>query len=307
MQQQYSQKHTAIFKPIWMKALFCFCLIATTLTMQAQQKIISLYDGAAPGSENWNWYEKENDKNLFGTKVVYNVSQPTLTAFLPDSAIATGTAIIICPGGAFHTLSINREGTDVAAWLVKKGIACFVLKYRLVYCKTDDPVGELMGKMGKKEFDEDNARLIPLAIADGRKAIEYVKNNASIFGIHPGKIGILGFSAGGTIAASTAFNFTPVNKPDFVAATYPFFPPEMHGAVDKSTPPLFIATATDDILGLAPHSVALYKKWLDNKLPAELHLYSKGGHGFGMEKQNLPSDKWIERFYEWMQVSGWVK
>src|SRR3712207_6133343 len=94
--------------------LFSVCLL------HAQQKVIQLYQGAAPGSESWTWNEAENDNNAWKTKAVYNVSHPTLTVFAPDSAASTGTAVIICPGGAFHALSINSEGYDVANWLVKK-------------------------------------------------------------------------------------------------------------------------------------------------------------------------------------------
>src|SRR5258705_3361794 len=96
--------------------LFCFLLLAGVA--HTQQKVIRLYDGAAPGSEKWNWDEKENDKNMWNTKVVYNVSHPTLTVFTPDVSIANGTAAIICPGGAFFALSINSERFDVANWLV---------------------------------------------------------------------------------------------------------------------------------------------------------------------------------------------
>ncbi|MGZ8558151.1 MAG: GDSL-type esterase/lipase family protein, partial [Chitinophagaceae bacterium] len=92
--------------------------------LSARQKIIQLYDGPAPGSELWNWEEKENDKNLFQTKVVYNVTRPTPSVFLPEASVATGTAVVIAPGGGFQTLSINSEGFDVANWLVKKGVAC---------------------------------------------------------------------------------------------------------------------------------------------------------------------------------------
>src|SRR5262245_6501904 len=93
----------------------------------AQQKTIQLYDGLPPGTESWNWDEMESEKNAFQTKVVYNVTKPSLGVFLPDPAIANGAALIICPGGGFHTLAINNEGNDVANWLVKKGVTCFVL------------------------------------------------------------------------------------------------------------------------------------------------------------------------------------
>ena len=289
------------------KVLFSVSLaLLLTHFAVAQQKTIQLYEGAAPGSESWNWEEKENDKNIFQTKVVYNVTRPSLGVFMPDAADANGAAVIICPGGAFHTLSINSEGNDVATWLVKKGVTCFVLKYRLVQSLTDDPVGEWVAKMGKPEFEEHTSKVIPLAIADGKAAIEYVRKHAAEFNLDTGRIGIMGFSAGGTVAAAAAFNYTPANRPNFAAPVYAYFPSAMHGVVMGSAPPMFIAAATDDQLKLAPHSVELYQKWLASNIPAELHIFSKGGHGFGMRKQNLPSDKWIDNFSDWMDASGYL-
>lgn len=112
------------------------------------QKVIQLYEGKPKGSENWTWNEQTSSKNMFNSEVVYNVVQPTITAYLPHPQNADGTAIIVAPGGAFHTLSINSEGIDVAKWLNSKGVAAFVLKYRVARSFTDDPVRELMGKMG---------------------------------------------------------------------------------------------------------------------------------------------------------------
>ncbi|MBL7741501.1 MAG: dienelactone hydrolase family protein [Chitinophagaceae bacterium] len=278
-----------------------------SLLTPAQDKVIQLYDGPTPGSETWNWNEGENENNMFKEKVVFNVTRPTLTAFLPDPAVANGSAVIICPGGAFHTLSINNEGMDAARWLVKKGVACFVLKYRLARTYTADPLGEWFAKIGKKEFEEHTTPVIPLAIADGKAAIAYVRKHATEYGILQNRIGIMGFSAGGTIAAAVAFNYSNENKPNFVAPVYTYFPPEMQGNVANDAPPLFIAAASDDQLGLVPHSVSLYNKWIASKKMAELHLYAKGGHGFGMKKQNLPSDKWIESFGEWMSLQGLMK
>ena len=291
-----------------MKKLFIPILsIFLSILSNAQQKVIQLYEGPAPGSENWTWSEAENDNNSWQTKVVYNVSKPTLTVFSPDADKANGTALIIAPGGGFHVLSINSEGFDVAKWLVQKGITCFILKYRLVHCITNDPTTELMNKMGKKEFDEDNNKVIPLAIADARNAIAYVRKHANEFNIETNKIGFTGFSAGGTLAAAVAFGYTKENKPDFFAPIYPYFPSSMHGTVAADAPPLFTVTATNDFFGFAPHSVDLYSKWIANKKDAEMHLYARGDHGFGMRKQNLPTDNWIERFSDWLDVQGLLK
>ncbi len=288
-------------------SILLFLILLGNLIVNAQQKIIPLYEGTAPGSESWNWNEAENDNNMWQTKVVYNVSNPTLTLFQPAADKANGTSVIICPGGAFFALSINSEGYDVANWLVKKGITCFVLKYRLAHTVSNDPTAEVAAKMGKKEFDEETGKVIPLAISDGRTAIAYVRKHVSEYNLLADRIGIMGFSAGGTVAASAAFDYTKENKPDFTAPIYPFFPSSMHGNVAIDAPALFVTTASDDQLGLAPHSIDLYNKWLSTKHTAELHMYAKGAHGFGMRKQNLPTDTWIERFTDWLDVQGLLK
>jgi len=287
--------------------LFLSLLLLFSSFVVAQQKVIQLYDGPAPGSESWTWNEAENDNNAWQTKVVYNISRPTLTVFAPEAGKENGTAVVIAPGGAFHALSINSEGYDVAKWLVQKGVTCFVLKYRLVHSKTTDPVTEVMAKWGKKEFEEDNAAVIPMCIADGRAAIVYVRKHAAEYNVSPDRVGIIGFSAGGTVTSSALFNYTRENRPDFAAPVYPYFPSEMLGTVPADAPPLFIVTASNDGLGLAPHSVDLYSKWLAAKKDAELHMYAKGDHGFGMRKQNLPTDTWIERFGDWLNVQGLLK
>jgi predicted peptidase len=281
--------------------------IGFPVLLHAQQKVIPLYDGPAPGSETWNWSEAENDHNMWQTKVVYNVSQPTLNVFMPEAGKSNGTAVIICPGGAFYALSINSEGYDVANWLTRQGVTCFVLKYRLVHSQTTDPTAEVSAKMGKKEFEEETGKVIPLSIADGRAAITWVRRHAGEFGVEPDRIGIMGFSAGGTVAASALFGYTKGDRPDFVAPVYPFFPTPMIGAIAADAPPVFIVAATDDGLGLAPHSVELYSKLSEAKKDVELHMYARGNHGFGMRKQNLPTDNWIERFNDWLGVQGLLK
>lgn len=292
-----------------MKKLLLFLSIALlgTITIHAQQKVISLYDGPVPGSESWNWDEAENYNNSWQTKVVYNVSKPTLTVFQPEAGKANGTAVVICPGGAFYALSINSEGFDVAKWLVQKGVTCFVLKYRLVRCSTNDPAAEVASKMGTKEFEEETGKVIPLSIADGRAAIAYVRKHAAEYNLSADRIGIMGFSAGGTVASSASFGYSKENKPDFTAPVYPYFPKEMQGTMSADAAPMFIVAASDDQLGLAPHSVDLYTKWISSKKEAELHMYAKGGHGFGMKPQNLPSDQWIERFGDWLNMRGLLK
>ncbi len=230
-----------------------------------------------------------------------------LTVFTPDPSVANGTAIVICPGGGFHLLSINSEGIDVANWLVKKGVTCFVLKYRVMHSVTGNPAQEMMNMINNHEAEEQIKNVIMMAISDGRTALAYVRKHAGEFKISPDKIGIIGFSAGGTVAASSAFNYTPDNKPDFVAPVYAFMPDSLQTNVPADAPPMFLAAASDDQLGLAPNSVSLYNHWLAAKHPVELHMYVKGGHGFGMRVQHLPTDEWIDRFGDWLNVEGFLK
>ncbi|MEZ0542037.1 alpha/beta hydrolase [Fibrella arboris] len=277
---------------------------------QAQQNEIRLYNGPAPGSEDWKWEEKRNNKNAINLMTVFNVVNPTLTVFPADPALATGASVIICPGGGFHFLSINSEGNDAATWLAKRGITAFVLKYRTAHINTDDPFADMMAGINgprKAEWDAENKATIPLSVADGKAAIAYVRKHAAELGVAPDKIGIMGFSAGGTVTASAAFGYTPENRPAFVAPVYAYMPASLRGTVTADTPPLFVACASDDQLNLAPHSVELYSQWLAAKRPAELHLYEKGGHGFGMDKHNLPTDGWIDRFADWLQLQGFMK
>ncbi|MBD0288445.1 MAG: alpha/beta hydrolase fold domain-containing protein [Flavisolibacter sp.] len=281
-------------------------ILSVFVTLPAQ-KVIPLYPGKPPGSERWNWEEKESTKNLFNTRVVYNVVQPTLTAYLPAGGIQTGTAVIVAPGGAFHTLSIESEGIDVAKWLNTKGVAAFVLKYRLVRSLTDDPVAELMPKMGNfKKLDEENDSVVNMAIADGLKAVEYLRSHASEYNINPKRIGFIGFSAGGTVTMGTVFNSTASSRPNFAAPVYPYMNALKNQTIPTDAPPLFICAASDDQLGLASHSTNLYNRWIAANKIAELHMYEKGGHGFGMRKLDLPTDTWIERFGDWLDLHGWL-
>lgn len=293
-----------------MPAMHKILLIASLLFVKpgasAQQKVIQLYNGAAPGSESWTYSEQEYKPGT-NEALIYNVSHPTLTVYPADAGTATGTAVIVCPGGGFYILAARHEGTDVAHWLNKKGVTVFLLKYRLAQSVTDNPGKELSDNMKQTGFVQKVSPFIPLCIADGRAAIQYVRTHATAYNIKPAQIGIMGFSAGGTVAAASAFNYTAENRPDFVAPVYGFMPPAIQGPVLDDAPPLFLAVASDDNLGLASHSVDMYTKWLNAKKPAELHIYQKGSHGFGMHQQNIPTDTWIERFGDWLGLLGYIK
>ena len=269
------------------------------------QEVIPLYPGTPPGSTPESYPEKEYFSKVWNTEVVTNVTKPTLTVFKPSADTKTGSAIVICPGGGFMALSITSEGTDVAKYLAAKGMTAFVLKYRLAHTGEDATQEFRTLYQDKQKFHDTVDKVIPLSIADGMAAVTYVRQHASEWGIAPDRVGIIGFSAGGTVTAGVAFQYTPENRPAFVAPIYSGGMPK-DIPVPADAPPMFIVAATDDNLGLAPASVALYQKWAGAQKSAELHMYAKGGHGFGMTKPGLPTDHWIDRFADWLGMEGFL-
>lgn len=288
-----------------MKKLLPVLLVFIAISTNAQ-KIIPLYNGAAPGSENWNWDEKVIKADI-GT-ILMDVSKPTLTVYFPSNP--NGTSVIIAPGGAFHALAFDHEGTEVAKRLNSKGITAFILKYRLVH---DDPahpensIGNLMATRNFTKLDSLNEPVIPLALQDGLTAVEYVRKHAVDYHLDPDRIGFMGFSAGGTLTMSVVYSATEASCPNFVAPIYPYEKAILGSTVPPSKTPIFIAAASDDDLGLATHSVHIYLKWQEANQPAELHMYEKGKHGFGTGKQGLPVDAWMDRFTDWLTMNGFIK
>lgn len=283
------------------------CVVAFLANLCAAQTVIPLYPGTPPGSTPENYPEKQYFSKTWNTEIVTNVTRPTLTVFKPSPELKNGTAAVICPGGGFMALSINSEGYDVAKYLTAKGVTAFVLKYRLA--RTGDDAAQEFSALfaDKQKFQETVGKVIPLAVADGLAAVTYVRQHASEWGVSPDRVGIIGFSAGGTVTAGVAFHYAPDGRPAFVAPIYAAAGEFKDLPVPADAPPMFIAAATDDGLGLAPDSIALYEKWTDAKKSAELHMYAKGGHGFGMRTQNIPTDHWIDRFSDWLQLQGWLQ
>jgi acetyl esterase/lipase len=238
-----------------------------------------------------------------GLRVIRNVSQPTLTVYLPDPAIATGTGVIVCPGGAYHFLAFEHEGIEVARALNRRGIAAFLLKYRLVPTGDDFPqcVDQHMGDpLQRKALVEP---LFPLLVADGCQAMRVACDRAAEWGLDPERIGMLGFSAGGRLTLGVALQFDVVSRPAFIAAIYSAPPLEAPMAVHA--PPLFLlCTASDDMASTV--SLRYYSVWRDAGHPVELHIYAQGRHGFGMTPQGLPLDSWFERFMNWLQAQGFL-
>ena len=287
-------------------ALRIFCVLVFFAGVAAAQDVIPLYAGTAPGSTPENYPEKEYFSKAWNTEVVTNVTKPTLTVFKPSPESKNGSAVVICPGGGWMALSITSEGTEVAKYLAAKGMTAFVLKYRLAH--TGEDATEEFSKLfeDKAKFHDMLEKILPLSFADGLAAVTYVRQHASEWGIAPDRVGIIGFSAGGSVSAAVAFKYAPKGRPAFVAPIYSGGL-SMDIPVPADAPPMFIAAATDDNLGLAPASVALYEKWTGAHKSAELHMYAKGGHGFGMHKQNLPTDQWIDRFADWLDMEGFLK
>ena len=278
-----------------MKNFLLSLLLVPTLVM-AQQKTIRLYEN----NESSTVQEKINNSNA-EMPLVYNITIPTLTVSTPDSLKSNGTGIVVAPGGGFMFLNIKSEGSDVAKWLVEKGFTVFLLKYRTLPLDTDDPMRALQENYNNHKWEDLIKNQISICAADGRAAIAYVRTHATEYQLKPNRIGIIGFSAGGTVAATTAFDYNKNNRPNFVAPIYPYFPDYMQKTVLTDAPPMFLLAASNDEGGFNLHCISLYKHWVTNKKLAELHLYVSGGHGFGMMKQNLPKDNWIERFYEFLQ------
>jgi acetyl esterase/lipase len=270
------------------------------------QLVIPLYNGTAPGSETWTWSEKAI--KVGNSQILMDITNPALIAFIP--ANPNGTAIIIAPGGGFHRLTFTSEGTEAAKWLADRGITGFVLKYRLYHEDSTLPENSLLKILQKgdlKRLDSVNAAVLPLALQDGLTAVRYVRQHAAKYHIDTSKIGFMGFSAGGTLTMSVVYSSTGESRPNFVAPIYAYENEIIGSDVPSAKTPIFIVAASDDNLGLATNSVHIYLKWLAANQPAELHQYERGGHGFGMDKQNIPVDTWIDRFFDWLQAHGLAK
>ncbi|MBU3025167.1 alpha/beta hydrolase [Zobellia galactanivorans] len=251
----------------------------------------------------WEHQEKQYFSEIWKTEVVTNVSVPTLQVFQPKKP--NGTSVIIAPGGALYAHSINSEGRDVAKWLADKGITAFVLKYRLVPTG-QDAVQEYSteGKTDPSRITERIAAVFPLSIADGLSAVSYVRENAKKYQLDPNKIGFMGFSAGGAVTMGVAYNYKEKDRPDFIVPVYAWTSAYPVQEAPENAPDMLVICASDDSLGLAPGSIEIYNSWIKAGQRPELHMYAKGGHGFGLKKQGLPADHWIQRFYEWSVAQG---
>ena len=276
------------------------------------QQIIELYTDSIPNSK------KSEKKETFTDGIFRGVTKPALEIYLPEKEKATGTAVVICPGGSYAVLVYQGEGITTAKELVKNGIACFILKYRLPDDSTmrDKTIGPLQ---------------------DAQQAIKLVRENASKWGIDVNKIGIMGFSAGGHLASSEATHFEKSYianssktslRPDFQILVYPIismqdslthrdsrknllgknpskeimdlFSNEMQ--ITKNSPPAYLTHAADDDAVDVDNSISYFEKLRHNKVDVEIHIYPKGGHGFIFKHAG-----WMEPLLLWMKRNNWIK
>jgi acetyl esterase/lipase len=267
-------------------------------------EIIALWPGTPPGTEDWTGPERIETLPFPGTpiRIVHNVTQPTLTVYRPASGKANGTAMIIIPGGGFQTLAIDHEGDMVARWLIDRGVTAFVLKYRVRDNKDFKiPPGLRQHPERFAEFARQFGQGKPIAIADATQAMHLLRTKAGTYGIAPDRIGMIGFSAGAITTMGVVMDAPPGERPNFAAPIY--------GAMDdkeppKDAPPLFIAVTEDDPAVPAVQSIAIFNRWNAAGLPAELHVYERGGHGFGMMSKKLPVDGWTTAFESWLGSHG---
>lgn len=270
------------------------------------QDVIDLKSGkqlAAKAAEGTA--QEFTDKNT-GNRTVFNVKHPSITLFRPAAEKSNGVAVIVCPGGAFHILDIDNEGFNVAKILSEQGYTAILFKYSVIPLDEKNPFGALANLA--KDFpalERKMATVIPTSIDDTKAAFKYVKDSAGALGIDPDKIGVLGFSAGGTLAAAMGYQTDEVYKPAFFAPIYPYLAPFETSVVPTNPSPMFIAVTEDDDFAFDENSLKLYQKWKTGAALADLHVYAKGRHGFGTKKQNLPVDHWMDRFVEWLSFLGY--
>ncbi len=270
-----------------------FLLLASAAQAADLPAVIPLWPQGAPGSES----RKDEPERQEGSNVV-NVHNPSITAFIPNEG-GTGTSVIIAPGGGHSKLCLGHEGYALAEWFRDHGVAAFVLKYRLAREKGS------------------NYTIQEHAMADMRRAIRLIRSRAEEWKLRPDRLGVMGFSAGGELAAFAAMKNDPgkpdaedpierqSSRPDFQALIYPGTSGLF--SAQKGMPPLFIACGYGDRPDIAEGMATLYLKYKAAGVKAELHIYSEAGHGFGYRPgTKTAAGKWPERFMEWLQDSKLV-
>ena len=275
----------------------------TPIAVPAQPNAIKLGTGPLPGatvSESWH--------SQYGSIFARNVTEATLTPFLPDPAKANGTAVIVAPGGGFRTLSMENEGWDVARALAAQGVAAFVIKYRLIQTPADLPgfqksMAEMFaGAARTRPTPAQQMASLGPQMADARAAFALIRKRSAEWHVDPNRIGMIGFSAGAGLTMATTLSGGDA-KPAFIGNIYGSLAPV---TVPADAPPMFVALAADDPL-FGNGSFGLIESWRAAKRPVEFHLYEQGGHGFGMYPKKTTSTGWFDAFSRWMAMHGWLK
>jgi acetyl esterase/lipase len=275
----------------------------TPIAIPSQPHAIVLGTGKLPeatAEESWH--------SQYGSMFARNVSIATLTPFLPAKSDATGAAVIVAPGGGFRTLSMENEGWNVAKALAKRGVAAFVLKYRLNPTPLDMAGFEasmrqmFSGTPKRPTVAQDPSLALAPQIADTRAAFELVRSRAKEWNVNPDKVGMVGFSAGAMLTLSTTLYASDVN-PAFIGIIYG---PLSAVKVPANAPPMYVALAADDPL-FGNGGFGLVDSWRSAKRPVEFHLFEQGGHGFGMYLKETTSTGWFESYISWLRMHGYVK
>ncbi len=275
-----------------MKAAACFLLFATA-ALAAEPEVVYLWPGGAPGSEGKTAHEATRIAAPGGDHVVSSVHRPSITIYRPSTGTATGAGVILAPGGGHSELWIDHEGFNEAKWFSEHGIAAFVLKYRLAREKGSTYTIE------------------GTSLSDMLRAVRLVRSKAKEWDVNPDRLGVMGFSAGGELAALAATRYDEGNasasdpvdrvssKPSFWALLYPAIPKEMK--LSKETPPAFLACGENDRLNISQGLPELYLQIKKAGGSAELHVYAGIGHGFGLRPTSKGAiAEWPQRFYEWL-------
>jgi endo-1,4-beta-xylanase len=262
-------------------------LLSLALLLPLPAGEILLWPGGAPGSEG-----KSPDENVSesesGEITITNVHRPSITPYLPTKENATGAAVIIAPGGGHRMLCVTHEGSNVGEWLADRGIAAFVLKYRLA------------SEQGSTYTVDEHA------VADLQQAVRLVRSRAAEWNLRPDAVGVMGFSAGGEVCAIASMKSVPAERPAFQALIYPGRSQRI--VPSKDSPPAFLAASSNDRPDISEGLARVYLDFKKAGVPVELHLYAGGGHGFGLRPgKSAPVDQWIERFEEWLADRKFIR
>jgi acetyl esterase/lipase len=273
------------------------------MTPPAEPDAIPLYGKATPGKASSETWVKYNGEHM----VVRNVTRPTLTPFLPEPGKATGAAVIVAPGGAYMLLAIEPEGWKVAQALAKRGIAAFVLKYRILPTPVDNDASlEFMNKKAAEGLS-DPTKQPTLQYApstdDALAALALIRARSAEWGVNPKRVGMIGFSAGAMTALNTVVAAKPGEGPDFFGYIYG---PQAKADVRADAPPMFAAIAFDDPL-FPSMGFPLVEAWKAAKRPVELNAYERGGHGFGLGVSGTTTTGMLDQFVSWMDMQGLMK